>query len=333
MTRPVTPAELAQLSRLDRLMVAGLEVWAHHGVFAAERRDGQLFRIDLTWWLDLSAAGVSDDLADTTDYGRVARDAIDLVSGQPVDLIETVAARVADALLARYPMTYVQVSLHKPQAPLAVTFDDVVVTTSIRARDPVSRRVVFSLGSNLEPRWSYLQFAVSALAATPGLSGLRVSPVYQTAAVGDPPQPDFLNAVVLADSALSARDLLDRALTIEQLAHRTREIVHGPRTLDIDLIAVGDETSHDPALTLPHPRAHERAFVLQPWYDLDPAACLSGHNVGYWLRHTTDQVVDPQPEPLWLAGGAATGIHPTKCPRSAAVLRGDPGGGYPSTAG
>jgi 2-amino-4-hydroxy-6-hydroxymethyldihydropteridine diphosphokinase len=100
--------------------------------------------------------------------------------------------------------------------------------------------------------------------------------VYETAPVGGPEQPDYLNAVVLAETSRPAAELLRRAHTIEVAAQRTREVHWGPRTLDVDIIAYGAETSSDPVLTLPHPRAHERAFVLAPWLDADPGAVLPG---------------------------------------------------------
>jgi 2-amino-4-hydroxy-6-hydroxymethyldihydropteridine diphosphokinase len=141
------------------------------------------------------------------------------------------------------------------------------------------RRIVFSLGSNLGDRLANLQAGVDHLLAEPELRPVAVSPVYQTAPVGGPPQPDYLNAVLLADSALDARSLLDRCHAAEQALGRRRTVVWGPRTLDIDLISCDDEVSGDPDLTLPHPRAHERAFVLAPWLDVDPRAYLVGHGL------------------------------------------------------
>jgi 2-amino-4-hydroxy-6-hydroxymethyldihydropteridine diphosphokinase len=137
--------------------------------------------------------------------------------------------------------------------------------------------VVLALGSNLGDRQDILQGAVDAIA---GLSGVRVtavSPVYETAPVGGPAQPDYLNAVVLADATAPARELLDRLHEIEAAFDRVRLVRWGPRTLDIDVIMFGGERSDDPKLTLPHPRAHERAFVLAPWHDVDPDAALPGH--------------------------------------------------------
>ena len=136
--------------------------------------------------------------------------------------------------------------------------------------------VVLALGSNLGDRQDILQGAVDAIVGLPGVRVTAVSPVYETVPVGGPAQPDYLNAVVLADAARPARDLLDRLHEIEAAFDRVRLVRWGPRTLDIDVIAFGRERSDDPELTLPHPRAHERAFVLAPWRDVDPDAALPG---------------------------------------------------------
>ena len=141
---------------------------------------------------------------------------------------------------------------------------------------PAPRRVVLALGSNLGNRLENLQGAVNALFDAPGLHFRAASPVYETAPVGGPEQPDYLNAVITADTALPGRAILDRAHGVEEAFGRVREVTWGPRTLDVDLIVYGDEISDDPGLTLPHPRAHERAFVLAPWHDIDPDAEIPG---------------------------------------------------------
>ena len=137
--------------------------------------------------------------------------------------------------------------------------------------------VVVALGSNLGERGDILQGGVDAIAGIEGVQLTRVSPVYETVPVGGPPQPDYLNAVVLADITIPARELLDRLHEVEAAFERVRLVRWGPRTLDLDIITVAGERSDDPDLTLPHPRAHERAFVLVPWHDIDPAAELPGH--------------------------------------------------------
>jgi 2-amino-4-hydroxy-6-hydroxymethyldihydropteridine diphosphokinase len=138
------------------------------------------------------------------------------------------------------------------------------------------RRVVLALGSNLGDRLANLQAGIDALAAAPGITATAVSAVFETSPVGGPDQPDYLNAILLASSALRAAEILSRCQAAEQARGRERGVRWGPRTLDIDIIACGDEISDDPLVTLPHPRAHERAFVLVPWHDVDPDASLSG---------------------------------------------------------
>jgi dihydroneopterin aldolase len=120
----------------DRIALTGLRVRGHHGVFAHEKRDGQDFVVDLTVWADLGAAAYSDDLADTLDYGALAQLAADVVAGPPRDLIEAVAAEIADRILARYPVHAVEVTVHKPSAPIPLDFADVAVTIRRSAKSP-----------------------------------------------------------------------------------------------------------------------------------------------------------------------------------------------------
>jgi 2-amino-4-hydroxy-6-hydroxymethyldihydropteridine diphosphokinase len=141
---------------------------------------------------------------------------------------------------------------------------------------PPGTRVVLALGSNLGDRLANLQGGVDALCAEPGLSDVAVSPVYETKPVGGPDQPDYLNAVLVAQTWLPARAVLDRSLAAEHAMGRARGERWGPRTLDVDVIVYGDQASADPELTLPHPRAHQRAFVLAPWLDVEPGAAIPG---------------------------------------------------------
>jgi len=120
----------------DRLSVTGIEVFGHHGVFDFERRDGQTFRVDLVLGLDTRAAGASDDLADTVDYGSVVTRVKDAVENDPVDLVETLAERIAGICLADARVAWTEVTVHKPQAPIAADFGDVALTiTRTRQRE------------------------------------------------------------------------------------------------------------------------------------------------------------------------------------------------------
>lgn len=149
-------------------------------------------------------------------------------------------------------------------------------------------RAALALGANLGAPRQALRQAVAGLADEPGVSVVAVSDLWRTAAVGGPAQPDYLNAVVVVESDLAAPALLDLAHRLEQAAGRERGERWGPRTLDVDVLAVGDVLSDDPALTLPHPRAHERAFVLVPWAQVEPGRVVPAagqrRTVADWAR-------------------------------------------------
>ena len=134
-------------------------------------------------------------------------------------------------------------------------------------------RVVLAVGSNLGDRMAHLQGAIDALAEQ--VDVVAVSAVYETAPVGGPDQDDFLNAVVIVETALTPFDLLALCQRVEADHDRVRDVRWGPRTLDVDIIAMEGEVLDEADLTLPHPRAHERAFVCVPWLDVDPGATLS----------------------------------------------------------
>jgi 2-amino-4-hydroxy-6-hydroxymethyldihydropteridine diphosphokinase len=147
-------------------------------------------------------------------------------------------------------------------------------------------RAVLSIGSNQGDRAANLQGAVEAF--RPWLRA--VSPVYETPPWGPVPQDDYLNAVlVVEDPDAEPREWLRRAHAAEQAAHRTRDVRWGPRTLDVDVITVDGVRSDDPELTLPHPRAGERAFVLVPWAAADPGAVLAGRPVREWLAERPEE--------------------------------------------
>jgi 2-amino-4-hydroxy-6-hydroxymethyldihydropteridine diphosphokinase len=131
-------------------------------------------------------------------------------------------------------------------------------------------RAYLGLGSNLGDRLAHLQRAVDALAAVDGIDVVAVSRVYETAPVGGPEQDDFLNAVLAVDTSLEPAALLAAAQAAEQGEQRVRTVRWGPRTLDVDILRYGDERVSTPDLEIPHPRMHERAFVLAPLHDVAP---------------------------------------------------------------
>ncbi|MFJ7155098.1 2-amino-4-hydroxy-6-hydroxymethyldihydropteridine diphosphokinase [Streptomyces sp. NPDC101118] len=161
--------------------------------------------------------------------------------------------------------------------PVPASVVETVDAADVTLSNP--KLAVVALGSNLGNRLDTLQGAIDALGDTPGVRVKAVSPVYETEPWGVDPgsQPSYLNAVVILKTTLPPSSLLERGQAIEEAFDRVREERWGPRTIDVDIISYADVLSDDPVLTLPHPRAHQRAFVLAPWHDTDPAAQLPGH--------------------------------------------------------
>lgn len=153
-------------------------------------------------------------------------------------------------------------------------------------------RAYVALGSNLGDPQATVQAALQALKALPGSTLVAVSSLYRTAPVGLKNQPDFINAVAALDTQLSAEDLLGALFAIEARFGRKREFHHAPRTLDLDLLLHGSETRSTARLTLPHPRMHERAFVLLPLVEIAPEATIPGHGpAAALLQGVRDQVL------------------------------------------
>lgn len=421
----------------DRIKLSGISATGYHGVFPHERRDGQPFSADVTLHVDTRPAAEQDRFDLTVDYGALAERVAAILAGEPADLIETVAERIAALALSDDRVGAVDVVVHKPQAPVAVPVADVSVeihrdrirmpatrlpgggsgtavfpiagfpepevpafpepepmpafggsgfpeaeapafpepeapapaepdspeseppsfpsaSPSMPIWDPVQvapapvptplpplagpvppiaaapvppipaptptvsgfpepggflepngprtideaapagpdslvgprdrldlapdgeADVVLSLGSNVGSSQETLRQAIEDLAAVEGLAITAVGPLARTAPVSGPEQQDFLNTVLLGRTRLSPRALLRACQAVEDRHGRQRDQHWGPRTLDVDLITYGSVVAVADDLELPHPRANQRAFVLQPWSHLDPEAVLPG---------------------------------------------------------
>ncbi|WP_439689743.1 2-amino-4-hydroxy-6-hydroxymethyldihydropteridine diphosphokinase [Curtobacterium sp. SP.BCp] len=191
-------------------------------------------------------------------------------------------------------------------------------------------RAVIALGANLGDRGSTLRAAASAIAALPGVTPVASSREVESVAVTldgrDETKPRYRNAVVVVDTDLEPQALLDALHGIEDEHGRTREVRWGDRTLDLDVVAIDDLVIDTATLTVPHPRAAERAFVLAPWVDADPAAVLPGAGSVAELLDTigddTERVDEPRLFDDATAQGAATvpatatrGVDPTRASR------------------
>lgn len=284
----------------DAITLTGLTVYGYHGVFDFERREGQDFIVDVTLHTDTRAAAASDALVDTADYGTLSEDIAAIIAGEPLNLIETLAERIADHCLTVADSA--TVTVHKPAAPVPVAFDDVSVTITRPApeapagslpapeagdtrAESTGLQAVLGLGANLGQPLEALRATVTALNTHPDISVEACSTAFATKPVGGIDQPDFTNAVAIVTTELSPLQLLGVCQGIELAHGRTREIRWGPRTLDIDLIrctrtgslddAAAEITCETGQLVLPHPRAAERAFVLAPWAQLRPDATVA----------------------------------------------------------
>lgn len=262
----------------ETITLTGVSAYGYHGVLDSERRDGQNFIVDVAMDVDTALAAQNDDVAHTVNYAEVAADIVAIIEGEPRNLIETVVAQIADAVLAKYALiSSVEVTLHKPQAPVGVPFTDVSIRTERRRDVPV----VIAVGANLGEAEATVTGAIGRLDDIPGVWDVRSSPLYRTTPVGGPEQDDYVNAVALASTSLSPHRLLLHLQKLEATWGRTRRVRWGPRTLDLDLVQYGDprhgseQLVGDEVLDLPHPRAHQRAFVLAPWLAVDRSAVLT----------------------------------------------------------
>lgn len=272
----------------DAITLTGLRAWGRHGVLAHEREAGQEFSADLRLEVDLRAAARGDALGRTVNYAEVTASAVEEIEGEPHQLIETLAERIAQRVLAEHVLIRrIAITIHKPSAPIPHPFADVTVQIT---RDAAPVDAVLALGTNLGDRAAHLRGALESLRGADGVEIAWTAPVIETDPVGGVEQAAFLNTAIGIRTVLGPWTLLDLAQRLEQDAQRVREVRWGPRTLDVDLISYGDLIQDDPELTLPHPRAHERAFVLAPWLQAQADAELPGRGrVAALLEHAPDR--------------------------------------------
>ena len=266
----------------DRIQLRGLRALGVHGALPEERNRAQPFEVDVDAEADLRRAGGTDDLADTLDYGALAAAVERVVAGERFNLLERLAQRIAEELATDARLTAVTVTVRKLRPPVPVDLGSAAVRITRRREElrPV-RRAFLGLGSNLGDRLGFLREAVAALPDV-----VAVSPVYETEPVGgDPGQPPYLNLVVELRTDRPPRELLALAGELEEAAGRQRPAPLAPRTLDVDVLLVGDLEVQEPDLVVPHPRMYERRFVLAPLADLAPELAPHG-----WEQRAEGQV-------------------------------------------
>ena len=360
-------------SRRVIIALKGLGALANHGVYDFERDRNQRFSADIVMWVE--TAGTADDIAATVSYADIADEAMAVLTGTAVDLIETLAETIASRVMSHEGVVGTEVTVHKPDAPIDHPFADVSVTVRAGQTDAMplslslkgiyeaedgsvltgeieayghaqapspaeqeqsgalptrrdvqaahaapahdatrpehlrSRRVVLAIGGNLGDVPVTLMHTVEALSYMEGFQIDDVSPIMRTKPVlapGQAPQPDYWNAVVVGSAIVTPDELFAQTSRIERELGRERHERWGARTVDIDIIQIEGLASSDPVLTLPHPRAKERAFVLAPWLLCEPDAVLEGvGRVSDLLADTPDRegIIDAVDD--WLEDPAA----------------------------
>ena len=360
-------------SRRVIIALKGLGALANHGVYDFERTQEQRFSADVVMWVE--TAGTTDDIAATVSYADIADETMAVLTGNPVDLIETLAETIASRVMSHEGVVGTEVTVHKPDAPIDHPFADVSVTVRAGQTDAIplslslkgiyeaedgsvltgeieayghaqapspaeqeqsgalptrrdvqaahaapahdvtrpehlrSRRVVLAIGGNLGDVPVTLMHTVEALSYMEGFQIDDVSPIMRTKPVlapGQAPQPDYWNAVVVGSAIATPDELFAQTSRIERELGRERHERWGARTVDIDIIQIEGLASSDPVLTLPHPRAKERAFVLAPWLLCEPDAVLEGvGRVSDLLADTPDRegIIDAVDD--WLEDPAA----------------------------
>ncbi len=251
---------------MDRIKIQGLEIFAGHGVFPEENRNGQMFVVDAVLYSDLVPAGKTDDLTLSTHYGEVCHLISRYLKENTFKLIEAAAEHVAGEVLLAFPhVKKLELTLCKPDAPIGLPFENVSV--SIKRG---WKRAYLGIGSNMGDKGAYIEKAIEALNAHEKIRNVKCSDLIVTAPYGGVEQDDFLNGAVSLETLLTPVELLDFLHELEQEAGRERKVHWGPRTLDLDVLLYEDYVSDNPVLTVPHPDMENRAFVLTPLAQLCP---------------------------------------------------------------
>lgn len=247
---------------MDEIFIKDIEVFAYHGVYDFEKKDGQKFFVSAK--IMVEELTKDDNLDNTINYGEVATDIYKFVGETQFDLIESVAHGVASMLLQKYELAKeVEITIRKPNAPIPLTFEDVMVT--VKAKKHIA---FIGLGSNLGDKKAYLDEAVKSFNNEQDITLKRTSAYIATKPYGVTDQDDFLNAVIMIETTKSPYELLDFAQGLESNAKRVRTRRWGERTLDVDILLYDDLVIYDERLTLPHIEMHLREFVLEPLVEI-----------------------------------------------------------------
>lgn len=251
---------------MDIIKIENLEIYAYHGVYPEEKILGQAFYVNAALYTDTRKAGLSDELARSTNYGEVCHFMTDWMKQHTCKLIEAAAEQLARECLLAFPLVRkLKLEIRKPQAPVGLPFESVSVQI-----ERGWHRAYVAIGSNMGDREAYLQEGIEGLKACPDIRLIKVSKIIGTKPYGGVEQGDFLNGCLCIETLFTPGELLCKLHEIEAATGRVREIHWGPRTLDLDIIFYDDLVYEDDKLIIPHVDMENRRFVLEPMAEIAP---------------------------------------------------------------
>lgn len=251
---------------MDKIHIKDLEIIGFHGAIPEEKVLGQKFVLSFELDVDLRQAGKNDDLTKTVHYGELAQKVEEEFTKTSYDLIEKAAEEICEFVLLNYPLVKkVKLLLKKPWAPTRKHVEYVAVEIERKWN-----KVYIAAGSNLGDKEETLKEAIYIIDKRKDCVVTKVSNLYTTDPVGYEDQDQFVNCVFEIDTLQTPSELMDTLLEVEKDFKRERIIRWGPRTLDLDIIFYDDIISYDEHILIPHPRAHERQFVMKPMCDINP---------------------------------------------------------------
>ena len=251
---------------MDEIRIENLEVYANHGVYEEETREGQNFFITAHLYTDVRAAGQKDELTLSTHYGEVSHFINRFMKEHTFKLIETVAEQLAEQLLYTFPLVKgLGLEIKKPHAPIGLPFGSVSVKI-----ERGWKKAYIGIGSNLGDKKGYVERALKGLSENKKIRGVRCSSFHTTKPYGGVEQEDFLNGAAELETLYTPLELLHFLQSLEKKAGRERKVHWGPRTLDLDILFFEDFISDEPELMVPHPDMQNRSFVLVPLNELCP---------------------------------------------------------------
>ena len=266
---------------MDVIKIENLKVFAHHGVFEDEKRNGQDFYVNARLVSDLKKAGMTDNLVDSTHYGEVCLQIEKTLTEEKYDLIERAAEKAIEDVLIHFPLVQeVTLELRKPHAPIPMEFESVSVEITRSWH-----KVYIAFGSNMGEKEKYINDAIQDMKECRFFRNIVVSEFFYSVPYGGVEQDNFVNGVMEAETMLEPYELLDFLHELEANANRVRKQHWGPRTLDLDIIFYDDLILDEKDLQIPHKDMANRDFVLVP------LAQLAGYKRHPLLKITVEEMV------------------------------------------